>query len=509
MKRKTRLTSVPLSFYLIMSLLLAACRPATRSDTAQPSVPLEGTEWLLVSIEGQAPAEGSKPELSFHAEDYVQGSTGCNTFGTNYTVHEDDFRLDEVRHTSFDCETPRLREQDEVLLAALARIASYRAADERLTFDDASGATLLVYGRKRSPAVDPALQDTMWVLRELRGQPLVTDSYIQLNLGPEEFKGYAGCNHFGGEYEAASEGILELGQFAITVMDCQSPEGVMVQEQAFVQALSDAASYRLDGDCLEIQDAAGETILTFVRQELGSSDAAQLAGTAWRLVDLDGREPLTGSAVTLAFHQGQRASGFGGCRDYVMRYEVDGPELDFTFTAMPGPGCPDEARMEQEGTFTTMVGWATRIRLEGERLELLTVRGETLSFEPLPQEEVPDLQDKRWMLLAFVEPSEAGLSLPREILPDTEIWAEFEAGAIRGSGGCNDYGASYTGDGSSLAVTEVIRTERACLEPAGIMEQEQRYFDYLADVASAQIYGDQLWLEAEDGRVLVLVPSER
>lgn len=165
--------------------------------------------------------------------------------------------------------------------------------------------------------------------------------------------------------------------------------------------------------------------------------------------------------------------------------------------------------MEQEGTFTTMVGWATRIRLEGERLELLTVRGETLTFETLPQKEVPDLQDRRWMLLAFLEPSEAGLPLPWEILPDTEIWAEFGAGTIRGSGGCNDYGASYTGDGSSLAVTEVIQTEMACLEPAGIMEQEQRYFGYLADVASAQIYGDQLWLEAEDGRALVLFPSER
>jgi heat shock protein HslJ len=337
----------------------------------------------------------------------------------------------------------------------------------------------------------------------------VADSYVQLNLGPEEFDGYAGCNHFGGEYEAASEGILDLGQFPITVMDCPSPEGVMAQEQALVKALSDAASYRLDGDRLEIEDAAGETILTFVRQELGSDDPAQLAGTAWRLVDLDGREPLAGSAVTLAFHQGQRASGFGGCRDYVMLYEVDGPELDFTFTAMLGPGCPDEARMVQEGTFTTIVGWATRIRLEGERLELLTVRGETLTFEPLPREEIPGLQDRRWMLLAFLEPGEAGPSLSWEILPDTEIWAEFGTSAIRGSGGCNDYGASYTGDGSSLAVTEVIWTEMACLEPAGIMEQEQRYFDYLADVASAQIYGDQLWLEAADGRALILCPSER
>ena len=113
------------------------------------------------------------------------------------------------------------------------------------------------------------------------------------------------------------------------------------------------------------------------------------------------------------------------------------------------------------------------------------------------------------MLLAFLEPNEGGLPLPPEILPDTKIWAELEAGTIRGSGGCNDYGAWYTGDGSSLAVTEVTRTEMACLEPAGIMEQEQRYFDYLADVVSAQIYGDQLWLEAEDGRALVLFPSER
>ena len=45
--------------------------------------------------------------------------------------------------------------------------------------------------------------------------------------------------------------------------------------------------------------------------------------------------------------------------------------------------------------------------------------------------------------------------------------------------------------------------EMACSSPAGIMEQEQRYLGFLADVTACRIYGSQLWLETGDGRALV------
>ena len=41
----------------------------------------------------------------------------------------------------------------------------------------------------------------------------------------------------------------------------------MEQEQAYVDALTDAAAYRLTDDGLEILSATGETVLVYVWQE--------------------------------------------------------------------------------------------------------------------------------------------------------------------------------------------------------------------------------------------------
>jgi heat shock protein HslJ len=46
-------------------------------------------------------------------------------------------------------------------------------------------------------------------------------------------------------------------------------------------------------------------------------------------------------------------------------------------------------------------------------------------------------------------------------------------------------------------------TERACLDPAGVMEQEAHYLALLAAVTGYAIYGDHLWLETGDGQALV------
>jgi heat shock protein HslJ len=47
-------------------------------------------------------------------------------------------------------------------------------------------------------------------------------------------------------------------------MACLEAEGTMEQEQAYFQALNAAASYRVDGDRLEVYDEAGAQVLAFV-----------------------------------------------------------------------------------------------------------------------------------------------------------------------------------------------------------------------------------------------------
>jgi heat shock protein HslJ len=357
------------------------------------------------------------------------------------------------------------------------------------------------------PGSGNLLVGTEWVLTSLRGEAPLEGTHISLKFQEEIVVGFAGCNAYGGGggYTFSPDGSLEIPAPARTEMACLGPEGVMDQEDAFFEALTSAASYSLAGDQLEIQNEAGETVLVFSRREPVTMDPTELAGTAWRLVTTDGLEPTQGSSLTLSFHGEGRASGYAGCRDYVMSYHADAAMLSFYFTAMLGPVCDDEAQRLQEGEYTTVLSWVDRYVLEGSRLELHSVRGETLTYEPLPAEAQPPLEGTAWTLLSFIEPNRAEdvITAPQELLKDTEISLAFSDGQVTGNAGCNSYGGSYTLDAGSLSVGDLFQTEMACLDPEGVMEQESRFLDMLGRATQAHVFGTQLWLETEDGRGLV------
>ena len=362
------------------------------------------------------------------------------------------------------------------------------------------------------PGSGNQLAGTEWVLTSLRGEAPLEGTHISLKFQEEIVVGFAGCNAYGGGgggYTASPDGSLEIPAPARTAMACLEPEGVMDQEDAYFQALTSAASYSLAGDQLEIQNEAGETVLVFTGREPVTMDPTELVGTAWRLVTTDGLEPIQGSSLTLSFHGEGRASGYAGCRDYVMLYHADAAMLSFYFTAMLGPVCDDEAQLLQEGEYTTVLSWVDRYILEGGRLELHSVRGETLAYEPLPAEAQPPLEGTAWTLLSFIEPNRAEdvITAPQELLKGTEIGLAFSDGQMTGNAGCNSYGGSYTLQDGTLTVIDLYQTEMACMEPDGVMEQESRYLGVLRDATQANVYGTQLWLRTEDGRSLVFRPG--
>jgi heat shock protein HslJ len=113
-----------------------------------------------------------------------------------------------------------------------------------------------------------------------------------------------------------------------------------------------------------------------------------------------------------------------------------------------------------------------------------------------------------WLLDRIVE---GGASHP--VLTGTEITITFPEGVVHtegeltGSGGCNRYSAEYSGI-HGLEITEVIATEIGCLEPAGVMEQEQQFLAILARVETYYVQRDRLELSADDGTILVFVPRD-
>ncbi len=101
-----------------------------------------------------------------------------------------------------------------------------------------------------------------WTLASINGQPPLEGSTVTAKFEDGRVSGQAGCNSYGGPYSVSGQ-KLTVSDLAQTLMYCMEPAGLMEQESAFTQAFSQAASFSVTGDRLEIQNAAGETILTF------------------------------------------------------------------------------------------------------------------------------------------------------------------------------------------------------------------------------------------------------
>ena len=101
-----------------------------------------------------------------------------------------------------------------------------------------------------------------------------------------------------------------------------------------------------------------------------------------------------------------------------------------------------------------------------------------------PEKDV-DLDSTKWVLASLDGENP---------LTDTQITLAFEGGVAGGFAGCNAYGTPYTIDRDALSIQAIESTAQACLEPAGVMEQESAYLDALWNVNSFQITENRLEL---------------
>jgi Heat shock protein len=108
------------------------------------------------------------------------------------------------------------------------------------------------------------LENTYWKLLRL-GSTTVTvadnqrEPHFVLHPSDKRVIGSGGCNRLTGSYQLESN-KLTFSQMAGTMMAC--PSG-MEHEQAFHDALRRAATWRIDGEKLELSDASGTVIAQF------------------------------------------------------------------------------------------------------------------------------------------------------------------------------------------------------------------------------------------------------
>jgi len=129
---------------------------------------------------------------------------------------------------------------------------------------------------------------------------------------------------------------------------------------------------------------------------------------------------------------------------------------------------------------------------------LLTALLALSSCANMPQASDP-LDGTTWVLVAYRKTSP---------LEGTTITAEFAEGEVRGSGGCNSYFGSYTIEGQQLTIDGLGWTEMACLNPDGVMEQEQEIMRYISTSEAFEIEDGRLSIQVGGHETLTFDPLE-
>ena len=223
------------------------------------------------------------------------------------------------------------------------------------------------------------------------------------------------------------------------------------------------------------------------------ADASQLEDTPWVLTEGRTISLPAGVAPSATFVDGT-VSGSTGCNRFTASYTLDGDSLDIGTIGLTLMACPPP-RDAIERAYTTSLELVTTWSVDGEELVLAGSDGaELLRYA------VASLVGA-WTVTGILSSSGDAFSSP---IAGTEITATFaEDGSLTGSGGCNDYTATYTADRGSITIEAPASTRKFCPDPEGVMDQEAAYLAALEEATEYRLDGTTAELLNGEGQRLV------
>jgi heat shock protein HslJ len=153
--------------------------------------------------------------------------------------------------------------------------------------------------------------------------------------------------------------------------------------------------------------------------------------------------------------------------------------------------------MGAETAFLSALKNIDRFRQSRNTLELLKGRRVVIRFSATPASR---LEDKKWVLDSIGSTSVSKIGRTAFLVFDK---TKASAG---GNSSCNVFGGTYSATGSTLKITEVISTMRACIEDER-MEIERQFLDALRETNRYQVRNNKLMLYKDD-RLLLTMTGE-
>ena len=217
-----------------------------------------------------------------------------------------------------------------------------------------------------------------------------------------------------------------------------------------------------------------------------------LTGVIWTLVELNGQQQIPDTEMIASFEADGSVSGTAGCNNYTSTYEVSTNQITFGLGAMTRKMCAEDV-MEQENEFMVALEAAHTYEVIEGRLYLFD---ESFNAVAVFQAVNQGLSGSSWEVVAYNNSQEAVIN----VIPESQLTISFaEDGQINGNAGCNDYFGAYEVIGENISLGPIGMTEKACLEPEGVMEQEMLFLAALETAATYRVEGSTMEMSSADG----------
>ncbi len=224
------------------------------------------------------------------------------------------------------------------------------------------------------------------------------------------------------------------------------------------------------------------------------AQAERISGIQWTLMYANGRA-VTNSRAYLEIDRDQiKFMGNTGCNRMFGTVGVTDKRITFSNVGTTKMMCKLPAGSVPERTFLNSLNKAAKYAQQGNTLHIFDRNGHTLlRFKRLvkqaPEEPAANtkLDDRKWVL--------ESIKNRKTFVAIKGVFVNFNAnkGSAGGNSGCNVFGGDYSATRSTLKITEVISTMRACTESEK-MEVEREFLDGLRTADRYEIKDGRLFL---------------
>ena len=237
----------------LLALALTACGEGGDGSGHDPAA-LEASAWILSEGIDVDAWEQAAPSIGFD-QGRVSGSNGCNSYGGSYETDGSSLSFGELAATMKACPPPA-DEVERAFMSQLEAASEWRTEDDELILGEGDGEL-----RFRAASPEGSWRATSLLQGDAVTGPLA-GTEITAEIGDGTISGSSGCNDYSGTFETEGSTVA-IGPVGGTEMACTSPAGVMEQEQAYLEALPQAAGFSLEGGNLVLLTAQGTIVATF------------------------------------------------------------------------------------------------------------------------------------------------------------------------------------------------------------------------------------------------------